>query len=179
MTQNFNLQFQNLNLGEQTKTFPLQKIENPKTTYYVAHSMFTKSDVKENPYQVTNVTQKTNCYIVQSHSRFSYMQIRSFENIETAVMADGFTENKSTNTEVVLNSRTYALKEGTKIDDINDVRWQLRNNKIAAAFIDKYVLVDKDARKKYNLYEKKQQYLEEKNQQKLISNLKPKSRSSY
>jgi len=46
--------------------------------------------------------------------------------------------------------------------DINSVRYQIRKDKKASAFIDNFIFTDEKARKKYAIYEKKQQYMEEK-----------------
>ena len=95
--------------------------------------------------------------------------VKKTQKHETYVIDNGFSENNITDIEVILNGKRVAIKNDTDITDINSIRYQLRNNKRATRFIDTFILTDERARKKYAIYENKQQYLENKKQKSTLN----------
>ena len=131
--------------------------------------MFEKNTSQTSDYISTMKTETTNCYIVKNNHRYSSFQIKKTQKNETYVTDNGFSENTNTNVEVILNGKSLTIKNDTDITDINSIRYQLRNNKRIARFIDTFILTDERARKKYAIYENKQQYMENKKQKSVLT----------
>ena len=130
----------------------------------VSNAIFEKNTSQTSDYDSIMKTQTTNCYIIRRNHRYSNFQIKKTQQNETYITDNGFSENSNTNVEVIFNGKSIAVKKDTDITDINSIRYQLRNNKGIARFIDTFILTDEKARKKYAIYENKQQYLENKKQ---------------
>ena len=151
-----------LDLGNLIQSFETKTFLTSKSEYKLSQALFKKDVLKQQDYQSVNSTQTTNLFVARGSGRSAVLQIKKTDNLETFVMADGFGENKTSKTELFYNKRSLVLKEGTEIDDICAVRYQIKADKKIASFIDKFILTDEKERKKYALYEKKQQFLEAK-----------------
>ncbi len=163
MTVNFENEFSKLNLGKIVEAFPVRTVPTKKSAQSVAQAVFEKHTSGITDYIAVLEDQKTNCYIARNKNTYSNFQIKSTKKNETYVVDGGFSENNDSRVEVVFNGQVFRLKDDTDIMDINSVRYQIRKDKKASAFIDNFIFTDEKARKKYAIYEKKQQYMEEKN----------------
>lgn len=172
MATNFEHEFNKLDLGNALITFPTYTIISENGSKIVAHALFEKHLTESTDYISVLESENTNCYIVKNKNRYSSFQIKSTDKLETFVIDHGFNENRENNVVAILNGKSINLKKGTPITDINSIRYQLRNNKKAAAFIDAFVFTDDKDRKTYALYEKKQQYIEQKTKQSVLKNKK-------
>ena len=161
MTKNFENKFSSLNLGKITTTFPIKTISSNGSDKIVAQALFEKQTSNLSADISVLTSENTNCYIVKNKNRYLNFQIKSTDKLETFVIDHGFNENRENRVEAILNGKSFRLNSKTSITDINSVRYQLRNNKQATAFIDNYIFVDNKDKKKYAIYERKQQYLEE------------------
>ena len=157
-------QFKKLGLGKLIDISTPKIVTTENNIQTVSQAMFEKNTSQTSDYISTINTETTNCFIVKNKSRYSIFQIKKTQKHETYVIDNGFSENNITDIEVILNGKRVAIKNDTDITDINSIRYQLRNNKRATRFIDTFILTDEKSRKKYVIYENKQQYLENKKQ---------------
>ena len=143
--------------------FRCRQVENGKDTYYVAegYKEMTREVFFGDPRMRTPTTVDTlmRSFVVKHGDDVMSFDIK---DNKTVVAGDEIVSPK----EAVLGHKVYTLGDDTDISDINQVRYQLRNNKEASYFLDKFVIVSDKEREAYRKYEA------ERHKEEMISKLK-------
>ena len=130
--------------------FRCRQVENGEDTYYVAegYKEMRREVFFGDPRTITPATVDT---LMRSFVVKHGDDVKSFDIQDNTTISAG--DENVYPKEVSFDGKTYRLDSDTDISDINQVRYQLRNNKEVSYFLDKFVIVSEKEREVYRKYE--------------------------
>ena len=138
--------------------FKAFEVKNLRDTYYVAEGYLEmdREILNGDPRNTepSKAHSKVHKYVVKHDN-----DIKPFSIVENTVIEQNDVE--VTKRELKFNDHTYKLNPKTDIDNINSIRYQMRDNPEVTHFIDKFLIVTPEQKisyKKYELQQKKREY---------------------
>ena len=144
--------------------FKAFEVKNLRDTYYVAEGYLEmdREILNGDPRNTepSKAHSKVHKYVVKHDN-----DIKPFSIVENTVIEQNDVE--VTKRELKFNDHTYKLNPKTDIDDINSIRYQMRDNPEVTHFIDKFLIVTPEQKTSYIKYELQQKKRELKIKSKL------------
>ena len=154
VVQRFKKKFNSLNLGRRVEcgihSAPLEKnikrvVKNNKLCY-VGEADFLGLDEKEDGVKTYTITK---CYLAEEDGAFSALMFKAESDKAWNLFLDE-------RTVVVFGDECVSLRSNADIFDVNEMRFELRNNAKIAEFMDCFVLSNRQMHEDYREYEEKQ-----------------------